>query len=257
MFIVSEGILNTISNVLPQASTIVGGASGNSSQSDPINSVPPMQGSSQGNFTVPPVSTFSHHVGPIEFGPGGQITQTQHIHLGTVPVAMHAPGEIPPEGIQLDGPLGGIPFAIPPGAIPFVPPGNVRFGAPQVNIQFGPPPAIHRPGPPQSSNIQQGPLRPQSRPSPPRAGNVRGPPQTRHIRMVGFHMEEVPLSVPGGAMGMGMGMGNGPIITPAQQQLYQQHTAQQQMEAGGQNEGEQWNNSQEPPAHPDDDMELD
>ena len=236
--------MNSISSALPQATAA---GTSNAPPNEPMSSVPPAQRSSQGNFTIHPGSAFSHHVGPIEFGPGGQISQTQHIHLGAV--AVPPPGEIPPEGIQLDAPLGGVPFALPPGAIPFVPPGNVRFGTPQVNIRLGPPQTSNRPRPPRTSNIQPGPPLPRNHP---RVGNIRfGPP---HISVVGFRMEGVPMGMPGGAMGMGQG----PVITPAQQQLYQQH-AQQQV-----GNGEQQNSatggqrdSQEPPPHPNDDMELD
>ena len=232
----------------------------------------------QASFTVPPMGTYTHQMGPIEFGPGGQISQTQHIHVGPVPVAVPASGEIPPEGMQLDAPLGGIPLGLPPGAIPFVPPG---FGAPpQVNIRFGPPQQTNnQPGPPQSSNTQPGAPQPHQPViirfgRPPQAGNIRGPqlgnirfgpPRPGQVSVVGFRMESVPIQgmgFPGGAVGMG---GDGPMITPAQQQLYQQHTQQQATAPGGGGGGPRGQqnssagdqeNSQDPSSHTED-MELD
>jgi hypothetical protein len=250
-----EGILSSLSNVLPQAAGMAS-ATGpmGPHPTIPPTSAPPAQGTSQ---TLPPRSTFSHHMGPIEFGPGGQISQTQHIHLGTV--QLPPPGDIPPEGIQLDAPLSGLPFALPPGAIPFVGPGNIRFRPPQINIRFRPP---------RSQAANPNPSRPQHgagrvvipRPAP--GANIRlGPPRAGHISVVGFRMEGVPIHMSGGAA---LGLGNGPVITPEQQQLYQQHAQQQQAaddDAGGgqQNstEGGQWNFPDDPPPPPSDDMELD
>ena len=240
--------MSSISNVLPQAAGVAAatGPMGTHPNTQP-SSVPLAQGASQ----TPPRSTFSHHVGPIEIGPGGQISQTQHIHLGTVQVP--PPGDIPPEGIQLGA---GLPFALPAG---FVGPENIHIGPPQINIRFQPPHnrmAHPNPGRPRiQSHLQRGTGRIVQPHQAPRANIRMGPPRPGQISVVGFRMEGVPIHMPGGAA---LGFGNGPVITPEQQQLYQQHT--QTTDGGGQQNpaaGGQWNFPDDPPPPPSDDMELD
>ena len=243
--------MSSISGVLPQAAGVgvAAGPMGSHPNTQP-SSVPPAQGTSQ----TPPRSTFSHHVGPIEIGPGGQISQTQHIHLGAVQVP--PPGDIPPEGIQLEA---GLPFALP---VPFVRPGNIHVRPPQINIRFESPRnrmAHPNPGRPQTqSHLQRGAGR-VVQPRQALGANIRmGPPRAGQISVVGFRMEGVPIHMAGGAA---LGLGNGPIITPEQQQLYQEHTQQQPPpDSGGQQNsaaGDQWNFPDDPPPPPSDDMELD
>ena len=255
-----EGILNSISSVLPQAAgaAVSAAAAGGQGSSGP----PPM------NFTVP------------------SSTGTTHIHVGTMPTPETA--EPPHMGAY----IGEIPFPF-PGF-----PSNIRFGPPQVDIHFAPPrPSNQAPqrnnqrarapqqgytytpranNPPQGAIRVRGPL--QSRGNiqfggtPQAGGNIRfGHPQPGQIQVVGIRMEGVPIQVPAGGLVMGGGIGGqgGPIITPQQQQLYQQHT--QQTSAGARSEGpppqnsttegnqQQWDFEVEPtnPPPQDEDMELD
>ena len=275
--------MNTISNVLPGAVNI--GSTGGLSASNN----PPTQGSSQTIFTVPS-------------------GQTQHIHVGV-------PLNFPPSGVAPDGGSGGgVQIELPPVSIGMVDPQGVQIWPPVLpttsreppapTTRSGPPPRINihtRGGPlgrpprvvirqgqrPQHQYLPRGtnPLRPMNiQFNAPQSGNIRfgpPPPGAGHISVVGFRMEGVPVQVAGGAMPMAMG--SGPVITPAQQQLYQQQMQQtggsegsqssQQQQMGG-SEGSQNSRQQQmggsggpqnstqgdrwtPPPPPNDDMELD
>lgn len=241
----AEGILNSLSSVLPQAAGAAVSAAATGGQG---STTPP-----QMNFTVP------------------SSTGPTHIHVGTMPAP--ETGEPP----QMGGYIGEIPFPF-PGF-----PANVRFGPPQVNIHFGPPRPSNQA--PQRNNQrprtpQQGPTNTTRATNPPQGnirlggppqsgGNIRfGPPQSGQIQVVGIRMEGVPIQVPaGGVMMGGIGGPGGPIITPEQQQLYQQHTqqssegtrtggsSQNSTGGGNQQQVEPENSQQQPPTN--EDMELD
>lgn len=187
-----------------------------------------MQGTTQATFPIPPMGTYSHQVGPIQFGPGGEISQTQHIHLGHMPI--HPVGDMPPGSIQFNIPAG-VPFNLSPGGIQIgVSPGGNSTSTPQPTssvpqprgVHFGVPHAMNiRPAPHPSVNTQ---------PAGPLPGNIQfGAARPGHISVVGFRMEGIPL--PGGVPPMG---DDGPIITPEQQQMYQQHSQWPPPDSGGQ-----------------------
>lgn len=220
--------MNSLSSVLPQAmgAGLAAAAGGQGSTTTP----------QQMNFTVPPTS-------------GGPT----HIRMG-MPMPMPSTSESgdPP---RMGGYIGNLPFPFP--GIP----ANVRIGAPQVNIHIGPPRPRNQA--PQSSNIRIPGAPPRQRPpfvfrEPTQvAPNIRTPqPQ---IQVVGIRMEGVPIQVPG-VMAGGFGGPGGLIITPEQQQLYQQHTQQNSggsNATGNQNMNTSPDPSNPPPQPPNDDMELD
>lgn len=208
-----------------------------------------MQGATQTTFSIPPMGSYSHQVGPIQFGPGGEISQTQHIHLGQIPIP--PVGDMPPGSIHFNIPAG-VPFNLSPGSMQFgFPPGGNPTSTPQPassapqpprGVHFGVPHAVNiRPAPHHSVNIHPGPphlVNPQ--PAVPLPGNIRfGAARPGHISVVGFRMEGIPLP----AVGVPPTGDEGPFITPEQQQMYQQHSQQPPPDSGGQD--------------PQQDMELD
>ena len=203
-------------------------------------------------------------------------TGPTHVHFGTIPNSETA--EPPPP--RMGAYIGDIPFAF-PGF-----PSNIRFGPPQVNIHFGPPRPSNQ-APQRSNQRARAPQQSPTRANNPAQGNVRvrgplpsggniqfggspalgggvrfRPAHPSQIHVLGIRMEGVPIQVPAGGVFGGQG---GPIITPEQQQLYQQHTQQTSTRSGGpQNStsGEsQTQQPQNPPPRPDpptdEDMELD
>ena len=181
---------------------------------------PPRMGAYVGNipFPFPGFPNFSQGAAPQETVPSSSSGQSQQSDPQS--------GEPPP---RMGAYVGNIPF-------PF--PGFPNFGSPEMNIRFVPPsrqPAPQGNSTPRPTNPQQ-PRFSNPTTNPPVRGNFRfeRPPQsggnvrmrTGQIRVVGMRVEAVPMPGGGVVMGGGIGGQGGPIITPEQQRLYQQHTQQ-------------------------------